>query len=641
MDAHSYSWDKGTLVRCQSSGHAWIGEVAGVEGNSLRVKPFPLGPAQRSVPRTQATPLRNYLHQHPRPRKLKTIYAEFFGRVYQLIPGERLADLQGVLRRHQVKFDKSRTRADDFYPLRMDEAVAAGPERVRRANAAAVPEVIAAWLPKWLVSDSLPPSSRDPLGLQADAERLAGRLLPGMTVFTNRVGYFFFLAWALRELNGRRDLPTTERREILNRMERALVLCETLYHGTGGLVDCRHQGQRSKERLLREAGSAAFIPERILKNQNSTGGYGLYRTPLRSCGVWEDDDEAGSEGRLPFRLTSRGERMAEVFSRRSGAKELLSWAVAPTRRRDVSLLRRWGKSLCFCTFRGERSEKKLFLDGFLFAIDDSLQVAQDAATRLATVSALDRAGLLDRPEDRGASPTLISTETTDADLTEADVLGGSLNVSFLMHYYRNRREEGAAPFVAACVYELLGLALNAVWAELLGHVADHGRVSIGAWAGAIARESGEEAFWSGGSGRREAVSHKRESALVRELLKPTRMAENGLILATKVLFKKENVVVLHDQLPNTQLGDLVERTVLAGLQKPGEAMLAQLALALLEHHRRVSEGKGRELWLQTDGIEAWAVDSREMALGFHSYRMPQLVSLMRDLQLKSGDFTHA
>jgi len=56
-------------------------------------------------------------------------------------------------------------------------------------------------LPKWLVTDVLLPSSRDPLGLQADAERLANRLLPGLTVFTNRIGYFFFLSWALRELN--------------------------------------------------------------------------------------------------------------------------------------------------------------------------------------------------------------------------------------------------------------------------------------------------------------------------------------------------------------------------------------------------------------------------------------------------------
>ena len=82
------------------------------------------------------------------------------------------------------------------------------------------------WLPKWLVTDALLPSWRDPLGLQADAEHLANRILPGLTVFTNRIGYFFFLSWALRELNNHKGLDIGNRLDRLNRLERALVLCE-------------------------------------------------------------------------------------------------------------------------------------------------------------------------------------------------------------------------------------------------------------------------------------------------------------------------------------------------------------------------------------------------------------------------------
>lgn len=137
------------------------------------------------------------------------------------------------------------------------------------------------WLPKWMVTDALSPSSRDPLGLQADAERLANRLLPGLTVFTNRIGYFFFLSWVLRELNNSKNQDIGDRLDKLNRLERALVLCESIYHGKDHLKDCRHQGQRSKGHLLEQTEKMASVPDRILKDQYNTGCYNLYRTPMR------------------------------------------------------------------------------------------------------------------------------------------------------------------------------------------------------------------------------------------------------------------------------------------------------------------------------------------------------------------------
>ena len=122
-----------------------------------------------------------------------------------------------------------------------------------------------------------------------------------------------------------------ERRETINRIERALVLCETLHHGEEGLRHCYHQGQRSKTGLLAQAAATASLPDRILKNQNNTGCYNLYRNALLSCGVWCEDDEAGARGLLPYRLSPRGEQMAQVFDRCEGAQALLRWAAGNTR----------------------------------------------------------------------------------------------------------------------------------------------------------------------------------------------------------------------------------------------------------------------------------------------------------------------
>jgi len=80
--------------------------------------------------------------------------------------------------------------------------------RIRLRKDASVAErdgsesVLAGLLPQWLEPFVLPSGSRDPLGLQAPAERLVNEVLPGLTVFTFRAGYYGFLAWAIRHVNG-------------------------------------------------------------------------------------------------------------------------------------------------------------------------------------------------------------------------------------------------------------------------------------------------------------------------------------------------------------------------------------------------------------------------------------------------------
>jgi hypothetical protein len=343
-------FEKGELVRFETQDGSRVGKVIAVDERALTVKWFGDG-RHYKVQRRDAIPFAQFLAQQKRPRKLKTVYAEFFGgQPMRRMPRKRLDALHQVLREHGVHFEESVASANDYFRMWMNPAHLTRRERRQWMQSVVLPDDVTTWLPKWLVTDPLPPSSRDPLGLQADAVQLANHLLPGLTVFTNRIGYFFFLAWAVRELNRRDGLAAGERRETLNRMERALVLCETLYHGKEDLKKCFHQGQRAKQRLLAEADLTAAIPDRILKNQNSTGCYNLYRTAMRSCGFWEDNDELALAGRLPFRLTARGEKLASTFARRRGAGNLLKWTLDGTGRRKVRELQQWGESFCFCKF---------------------------------------------------------------------------------------------------------------------------------------------------------------------------------------------------------------------------------------------------------------------------------------------------
>ena len=77
-------------------------------------------------------------------------------------------------------------------------------------------------LPAWVEPDPLRARATDALALQAVADRLADRLLPGLSVLTTRARYFTFLAWA-RDESGR---DHDER--LIHRYEVALVFAEAL-----------------------------------------------------------------------------------------------------------------------------------------------------------------------------------------------------------------------------------------------------------------------------------------------------------------------------------------------------------------------------------------------------------------------------
>jgi hypothetical protein len=164
-------------------------------------------------------------------------------------------------------------------------------------------------LPSWVESDPLRSRAVDALGLQAIADRLADRLLPGLSVLTTRARYLSFLCWARRKIGS--DL--NER--AIHQWEVALALTEYRLHrpsegsddsesADDGAARCRFVGSRSikqhfdrlvKRDLRRED------PQEVYK----APAWRSYRPALVNLGLLEDGRQYG--------LTAEGTRVANAF----------------------------------------------------------------------------------------------------------------------------------------------------------------------------------------------------------------------------------------------------------------------------------------------------------------------------------------
>lgn len=628
----------GELAYCQDETGEWIGEVIAVQDTIVTVKWFGDN-LQRQLSRKQVIPFARYLDELGRSRKLKIVYELFFGDRLTRMPQARLQELQHVLRQHGIEFDRSTTRADAPFKMWPNVAHLPKAERERRIPHAVLPDEVTEWLPKWLVTDPLPPSSRDPLGLQADAGRLADCLLPGLTVFTSRAGYFFFLAWAVREINRLENLDLASRRERLNRLERALVVCETLYHGVE-LKQCQHLGQRVKGRLLAEPGLTIRIPDRILKNQHTSGCYNLYRTAMSSCGFWEEEGALSAIGKLPFRLTTRGEKLADWFGKRPEAAELFKWAMDISSVRAKEKVQAWGAALCFETFT-QNNTRTQFLEGLLYVTGDCAEAVIAADKRLSTMQTLARSRL---PRPGGlVGQTLLGSELTGIDLTidELPETDNELNnAAVLLYFYRHPIVTGSGTFLEAAVYELLGLALNAIWKSLLDDVTPRGRLSIADWLNHRIEASQVSRLWHSPLEQAANTLSLLEEQLVERILNGELLLEHSLALLARVLANVEHRRILLERLSDTAVFGIVSRSVLNHGHKSVEEVLLQLVPHLVQHHQQVSERKGKQTWLRLDGPEIYADDAHVMALGFHSYRFPQLFSVLKDLDLNWTNYDH-
>ncbi|MBZ0175591.1 MAG: hypothetical protein K8F55_09960 [Candidatus Methanoperedens nitroreducens] len=637
MDGDNNTIEIGELVRFEAEYGPRAGIVLQINPSKILIKGFDTN--EYWLEKENLELYIDFIEGEGRARKLKTVYEEFFGVRYNRMPSTNLETLLNILQKHGISYNPDAKRADDPFRMHRNKAYLTNTERTKYSAKPILGDEISRLLPKWIEPEELPSSSRDPLGLQAFAMHLADKLLPGMTVFTSRAGYFFFLSWALKSLNETHS--DTGQYDVLKRLERALVLCESLYHGKDGLKDCIHLGNRSKMRLLANGVGNVEIPDKILKRQDATGCYNLYKNSMISLGFWEEDEEAAIKGLLPYRLTKLGEKIADLFEKRNYSSELLRWAKEKETKRSVIHLENWGEDLCFLTY-GSIGEKKTFLEGFLFAKGHSDRVVYDANLRLKTLIALDYEDLLigDSINEMQAP---VTDEAYGAAVSELEDKEPGYNQFFLVHYFDNRKKKNIEPFVDAAIYEILGLSLNAIFAGVFYHVKNSGRTNIPKWiAKDVVAGSRNIDFWDAKLEEAVKISRESERKLISIILSldtssQSGVIEAGLMLLMRVLSDEFNRQVLNSHLAECAFQDILE-DLTTQKEKNMRQVLEFLIKALILHHRGVFERKHKERWLDIDGDEVYAFEiSGDMALGFHSYRFPQLMSIIRDIELSRED----
>lgn len=492
-------------------------------------------------------------------------------------------------------------------------------------------ETLSTYFPSWLVRLDVPPSSRDPLGLQAHAMGHADKLLPGLNVFTSRARYYTFLCWALARAQA--DAPPRTHLDRVHRLERLLVLCEALWHEDAPDA-CSYVGRRRGRRFVteRQGGGLWELPTRILKNQASNGALRLYRTSLADLGLIEEDD---LEGGLGLRLTSRGQQLANQFEKIVDER-IVAWALEPEpdKKKQRESLCNLAKGMCLSGRVGAYERKYLLTS--LFGDEGH------GVDRRETVQILFEHDLL------APAPVGEDIASADADLVSED--GGkpaenaadnetSGNWAVLRRALVLPPSNRLHPVQVAGAYQLMGLGLNALLASALDPVQEHGRLSILAWHNKVAERAGSRFEASSAlawAGHRPAVD------VANDLLKADGLPwPEVAMLATELLLR-----LVLDERYLRWLADaptpLVERVIVwsqaAGTEGPG-AMMMRLLPDLVEHHAEVSARKGKGEWLVLDGAELVKNDPRFMRPMLHSLRFAQLQQLAADLNLRPEDVT--
>jgi hypothetical protein len=279
----------GAAVRYSETGSRWfIATLRRVNATDMEIEY--LGGDRVKVPIEKVEDLASHLRSRERVLSLtrENLCYAFYGERLTRLRQTRIDEMQRFLSRHGLRFQPQDWSADARIQIWPDDSSVT-------TESSASDRALEALLPNWLEPHRLPAGSRDPLGFQNFGEGLANAILPGLTVFTSRIGYYGFIAWAVRELNGKRPSAGISLRDLFQKIERAYVLCEFIYHGTGtGSDDCRVLGQRSKSEVLQSAQRDRFrVPPRILKNQASAGAlkavhdvygeHGIRRTAIRTC----------------------------------------------------------------------------------------------------------------------------------------------------------------------------------------------------------------------------------------------------------------------------------------------------------------------------------------------------------------------
>ena len=170
----------GDLIRYDATTTRWyLGVVCQVGGDSVELEFF--WHARKAVRLEQVTLFRDFLGLRQRvfSLKRKDLSTAFFNTPLYRLREDRVRKIQETLRHHGLAFHpKEWPSQDTRIKIWRDDSVVRNDKPDKDAK-------LEALLPHWLEAFKLPPSSRDPLGFQAHAERIANELLPGLTVFTS------------------------------------------------------------------------------------------------------------------------------------------------------------------------------------------------------------------------------------------------------------------------------------------------------------------------------------------------------------------------------------------------------------------------------------------------------------------------
>lgn len=164
-------------------------------------------------------------------------------------------------------------------------------------------------LPAWVEPDPLRSRATDALGLQAVADRLADRLLPGLSVLTTRARYFTFLSWAREESGRDHDEQGIHRHEVTLAFSEGTLSTNDPDHA----ARCQFVGSRNIQPLL--AGRIPADPRQVYK----IPAWRAYRASMIALGLLESGPR--------FSLTDEGMIAAQSFRRAVRPKTHLTTAL--------------------------------------------------------------------------------------------------------------------------------------------------------------------------------------------------------------------------------------------------------------------------------------------------------------------------
>jgi hypothetical protein len=616
---------RGSVVRYNETTSRW--SLAVVRKNlGADVELEFLGGGRTTVPIEKVESFLGYLQSRERVLSLtrENLCYALYGEALTRLRQERAEEMKRFLRSHGLRFQPDEWTANERIQIWPDDSHVKG-------GSSATDRAFEALLPKWLEPLRLPAGSRDPLGFQNHAEHLANEFLPGLTVFTTRIAYYGFIAWAVQELNQRKWPSGTVLRELFHKLERAYVLCEFVHHGNES-GDCRVLGQRSKSEVLQSATNDRFRPPaRIMKNQESAGSLRLYTTSMESMGFAELRPELTADGLLPLLITDLGKRLAHEFQKYL-PDGFLEFALSD-KARDRETLRSWGNHLCMSTFGGVKYRTP-FLEGFLLGNSGA------AESRYRTVSMLLKRKLLreDYKPRTGKGVETLSEEA--ANIAEDDTGSDGLsNAGVLLDFYDEVPSSGIAVLQKAAVYELLSLAQSSIFASAIDALDKSGRCQVDGLRDAIVATKHFGKFWLvpfGATGRLPTARELHGALFDAET--PVERAAIGGALLRRV---QKDLAFLASVPDLIRMPPLMLMRVLPA-EKPLADSYASLMESMVKRHEQVSINKNRQRWCYLDetGRQLVRDDLRPLGVGWHAMRFPQLFAICRDVRLTNSDLSH-